>query len=178
MLKVTPYITYEFAYYSFPQWLITLLNALVIPPYIILRSLYWAGRRERRAFREPPTASGQRAGDLRTEEWNVVSGACKKWCTRKPAQHLVRSRRLRGREGGLRTLSSGRLSSRPAHCAKLLICYLHALEISLHSHHLMLAGYSNHQWEWWMPWLSKSMEEKKRELGYVSLSAYRLPREG
>jgi len=37
MLKVSP--CYKFAYSSFPKWLIALLNALVIPLYIILRSL-------------------------------------------------------------------------------------------------------------------------------------------
>jgi hypothetical protein len=38
----------------------------------------WAGFRERRAFQELPTVSGQRADDLRREGWNVVSGGCKK----------------------------------------------------------------------------------------------------
>jgi hypothetical protein len=38
MLNVSARLAHEFACYSFPKWLIALLNALVIPSYMILRS--------------------------------------------------------------------------------------------------------------------------------------------
>jgi hypothetical protein len=52
MLNVSPCHTYEFAYYSFPKWLIALLNALAIPLYMIPQSLHISVKSARSRLRK------------------------------------------------------------------------------------------------------------------------------